>query len=56
MKENLPEDTAILLLDYAENYSYVVQDAVQGDHWDNSQATLHLLCTIMMLMKVILNV
>ena len=30
-----------LLLDFAENYSFVVQDAVQGFHWGNSQATLH---------------
>src|SRR5207248_4208795 len=24
-----------------ENYSFIVQDAVQGFHWENSQATLH---------------
>ena len=41
LKESLCEDTAIILLDFAENYSFVVQDAVQGHHWDNSQATLH---------------
>ena len=23
------------------NYSFLVQDAVQGHHWDNSQATIH---------------
>ena len=29
------------LLYFAENYSFIVQDAVQGHHWNNSQATLH---------------
>ena len=27
--------------DFSENYSFIVQDAVQGYHWTNSQATLH---------------
>ena len=40
-KENLSENELIILLDSAENYSFVVQDAVQGFHWENSQATLH---------------
>lgn len=40
-KENLAEDQAVALLDFAENYSFLVQDAVQGFHWDNSQSTLH---------------
>ena len=40
-KENLSENELIILLDLAENYSFVVQDAVQGFHWENSQATLH---------------
>jgi len=40
-KENLDSDTALILLDFAENYSFIVQDAVQGYHWNNSQATLH---------------
>ena len=31
----------LILLNFAENYSFVVQDAVQGYHWNNSQATLH---------------
>lgn len=40
-KETLQEDTAIVLLDFAENYSFLIQDAIQGFYWDNSQATLH---------------
>ena len=41
LKQNIPENQVIILSDFAENYSFVVQDAVQGHHWDNSQATLH---------------
>ena len=41
-KENLSENELIILLDFAENYSFIVQDAVQGFYWENSQATLHL--------------
>ena len=41
MKENLPTNNAVILLDFAENYSYIAQDAAQGYHWNNSQATLH---------------
>ena len=41
MKENLPSNQAIILLDFAENYSFIAQDAVEGYHWNNSQATLH---------------
>ncbi|KAG1670077.1 Regulating synaptic membrane exocytosis protein 2 [Nymphon striatum] len=40
-KDNLKDGEAIVLLDFAENYSFVVQDAVQGYYWDNSQATIH---------------
>ena len=31
----------ILQGDFAENYSYTVQDAIQSFHWENKQATLH---------------
>ena len=40
-KENLDDCSAILLVDFAENYSFVVQDEVQGFYWNNLQATLH---------------
>ena len=40
-KANLGDDTAIILLDFAENYAFVIQDAAQGFYWDNSQATHH---------------
>ncbi|XP_071948717.1 uncharacterized protein [Antedon mediterranea] len=41
LKENIQNDTAIVLLDFAENYSFLIQDAIQGFYWENSQATLH---------------
>ena len=31
----------LVLADFSENYSFVVQDEVQGFHWNNSQATIH---------------
>ena len=40
-KEIINCTVAIILLDFAENYGFIVQDAVQGHHWDNSQATVH---------------
>ena len=41
LKENRGPEQAIIIIDFPENYSVVVQDAAQGYHWDNSQATLH---------------
>ena len=41
LKESLELTSAIILLDFAENYSFVCQDATQGFHWDTEQATLH---------------
>lgn len=42
LKESIaPDKECILLGDFAENYSFVVQDAAQGFHWENSQASLH---------------
>ena len=42
LNENLQQNQCIVLLDFAENYSFIVQDAIQSHHWNNSQATLHL--------------
>ena len=41
LKDDISHDEAVVLLDFAENYSFLIQDAVQGHHWDNAQATLH---------------
>ena len=39
-KSNLKYEV-VVLGDFAENYSFIVQDAVQGFHWNNDQATIH---------------
>ena len=40
-KARLSPNEGVLVGDFAENYSFLVQDAAQGYHWDNSQCTLH---------------
>lgn len=41
IKNNLQEGEFLVTLDFAENYSFKIQDAVQSYHWSNDQATLH---------------
>ena len=41
LKENLSPDEVIVLGDFAENYQFVIQDEIQGYHWNSSQCTLH---------------
>lgn len=40
-KENLQANEYIVILDFSENYSFVIQDEIQGWHWANSQCTIH---------------
>ena len=40
-KENLDNNTVIVLCDFAENFSFVIQDEIQSYHWSQNQATLH---------------
>lgn len=40
-KQNLDNTEVLILGDFSENYSFVVQDASQSFHWSNSQATVH---------------
>ena len=40
-KEMLKVGVFLVTADFSENYSFVLQDAAQGFHWNNSQATLH---------------
>ena len=42
LKENLGDCEVAVVADFAENYSFILQDAVQGYHWNNQQATIHL--------------
>jgi hypothetical protein len=30
-----------VICDFSQNYSFIIQDEVQGLHWNNTQATLH---------------
>ena len=39
-KDTLYQGSCILILDIAENYSFVIQDCAQGFYWNNSQATV----------------
>ncbi|GBO15377.1 hypothetical protein AVEN_262218-1 [Araneus ventricosus] len=41
LKVNLKINEVIALGDLAENYSFILQDAAQGFHWNNAQATIH---------------
>ena len=40
-KTNLQEGMVLAVGDFSENYSFIMQDAIQGVHWSNSQVTLH---------------
>jgi hypothetical protein len=39
-KENIDNETRVLVSDFSENFSFVIQDSVQGYCWSNDQATL----------------
>lgn len=40
-KQELTENECIVVCDFSENYGFVVQNAAQGFHWNNNQATVH---------------
>jgi hypothetical protein len=40
-KEILTDTKCIVLADFAENFTFMVQDVIQGYHWVNDQATVH---------------
>ena len=40
-KETLSDNECIIILDFAENYTFLVQDAIQSFHSNNTQATIH---------------
>ena len=41
LKENVPDDNALLILDFAENYQYIIQGEVQSYHWCKEYCSLH---------------
>lgn len=40
VKADLKEGDALVIMDFSENYAFIVQDAIQGYHWNNDHATL----------------
>lgn len=40
-KIEMTENECIVTCDFSENYAFVVQNSVQGFHWNNNQATVH---------------
>ena len=41
LRSDLHPGEFLVIADFSENYSFVLQDAAQGFHWNNSQATIH---------------
>lgn len=39
-KEQLDYETCVLVSDFSENFSFIIQDSIQGYYWANDQATL----------------
>ena len=40
-KEELTDSSSICLMDFSENFSFVVQNEVQGYHWTQGCCSLH---------------
>ncbi|XP_034246220.1 uncharacterized protein LOC117648108 [Thrips palmi] len=41
VKNGLKENEVLVVADFSENMSFVIQDAIQGAYWNNEQATIH---------------
>ncbi|KAE8740407.1 hypothetical protein FOCC_FOCC014086 [Frankliniella occidentalis] len=41
LKETLKEGEVVVILDFAQNYLCLIQDAIQSYYWKNDQVTLH---------------
>ena len=41
LKDNLKPNEAVVLVDFAENYQFQVQDEIQGYHWNKNYCSLH---------------
>jgi len=40
-KSTLKPGETVVSADFSENYTFVLQDAAQGFHWNNARATIH---------------
>lgn len=43
-KNNLAYDTCIILMDFSENYSFIIQQSVQSFYYNNTSATVNSFC------------
>lgn len=43
-KENLKKDEFVVISDFSQNYSFVIQQATQSSYWKTRQATIHPFC------------
>ena len=52
-KENLSVNECVVVLDFTENYCFIVQDAVQSFKWNSFQATIHpfVICNLLFKLK-----
>lgn len=41
LKDNCAPNQAIISMDFSENFSFVIQDEVQGYHWTSDSCTVH---------------
>ena len=41
LQNNLKEGEFLVTLDFSQNYTFKIQDAIQSHYWVNSQATIH---------------
>ncbi|KAJ1522002.1 hypothetical protein ONE63_002324 [Megalurothrips usitatus] len=44
-KEELGDDEVLTICDFAENYTCIIQDAIQSYYWSQAQVTLHPFCS-----------
>lgn len=44
VKENLKLNEFVVVSDFSENFTFVMQEAVQAYHWANAQCTIHPFC------------
>lgn len=41
LKENPPPNTAIIVIDFSENYSFLIKNEIQSYHWNRGGCTIH---------------
>ena len=46
LKDQLKEGEVLILGDYSENFSFVIQNAIQSNYWKNDQSTVHVFVCI----------